>query len=137
MAQLWKRSGSEVNSKASDSSSGPFCTDTVIDSLGASRACAWSLQSVAAWHTRSADTHEWFVNLTSLCAQLCLTLGDLLDCSPPGSSVHGILQARILEWVAISSSRGSSPSGDRTSVSCVSCIAGGFFTCWAIREALT
>ena len=36
------------------------------------------------------------------------TLRDLLDCSPPGSSVHGILQAKILEWVAISSSRGSS-----------------------------
>ena len=37
--------------------------------------------------------------------QLCLTLCDLMDCSPPGSSVHGISQARILEWVAISSSR--------------------------------
>ena len=40
--------------------------------------------------------------------QSCPTLCDLVDCSPPGSSVHGILQARILEWVAISSSRGSS-----------------------------
>ena len=41
-------------------------------------------------------------------AQSCPTLCDPLDCSPPGSSVHGILQARILEWVAISFSRGSS-----------------------------
>ena len=41
-------------------------------------------------------------------AQSCLTLCDPMDCSPLGSSVHGILQARILEWVAISSSRGSS-----------------------------
>ena len=40
--------------------------------------------------------------------QSCLTLGDPMDCSPPGSSVHGILQARILEWVAMPSSRGSS-----------------------------
>ena len=40
--------------------------------------------------------------------QSCLTLYDSLDCSPPGSSVHGILQARILEWVAMPSSRGSS-----------------------------
>ena len=40
----------------------------------------------------------------------CLTLCDPMDCSPPGSSVHGILQARMLEWVAISFSRGSSPS---------------------------
>ena len=41
-------------------------------------------------------------------AQSCLTLSDPMNCSPPGSSVHGILQARILEWVAIPSSRGSS-----------------------------
>ena len=40
--------------------------------------------------------------------QSCLTLCNAMDCSPPGSSVHGILQARILEWVAISFSRGSS-----------------------------
>ena len=59
---------------------------------------------------------------------------DPVDCSLPGSSVHGILQARILEWVAISFSRGSSRPGDQTQVSC---IAGGFFSSWAIREALT
>ena len=47
---------------------------------------------------------------TCLVPQSCLTLCDLMDCSPPGSSVHGITQARILEWVAISSSRGSSQS---------------------------
>ena len=44
--------------------------------------------------------------------QSCLTLCDPMDCSLPGSSVHGILQARILEWVAMSSSRGSSPLRD-------------------------
>ena len=48
-----------------------------------------------------------------------------MDCSPPGSSVHGILQSRILEWVAMSSSRGSSQPKDQTQVSC---IAGRFFT---------
>ena len=48
-----------------------------------------------------------------------------MDCSPRGSSVHGISQAKILEWVAISFSRGSSQPRDGT---CVSCIAGGFFT---------
>ena len=46
--------------------------------------------------------------------QSCSTLCDPMDWSPPGSSVHGMLQARILEWVAISSSRGSSPPRDRT-----------------------
>ena len=56
-----------------------------------------------------------------------------MDCSPPGSSVHEIFQARILEWVAISFSRGSSQPRDRNQVSC---IAGRFFTDWATREAL-
>ena len=52
-------------------------------------------------------------------AQSCMTLCDAMDCSPPGSSVHGIPQARILEWVAISSSRGSSGPRDRTRISCI------------------
>ena len=55
-----------------------------------------------------------------------------MDSSPPDSSVHGILQARILEWVAISFFRGSFQPRDRTQVSC---IAGGLFTNWATREA--
>ena len=54
-----------------------------------------------------------------LAAQLCLTLCDPVDCSPQGSSVHGIFQARILEWLAISYSRGSFPSRDQTHVSCI------------------
>ena len=62
-------------------------------------------------------------------------LCDPLDCSPSGSSVHGIFQAGILEWVAISFSKGSPQPRDQTQVSCVSCTAGRFFTCWAIREA--
>ena len=49
--------------------------------------------------------------------QLCPTLCNPMDCNPPGSSVHGILQARILEWVAISFSRGSSGTRDQTRVS--------------------
>ena len=57
---------------------------------------------------------------------------DPVDCSPPGSSVHGILQARILEWVAISFSRGSSQPRNRTWVSCIS---GRWFTDWTMREA--
>ena len=59
--------------------------------------------------------------------QLCPTLCDHMD-----HTVHGILQARILEWVAFPFSRGSSQPRDRTQVSC---IAGGFFTIWATREA--
>ena len=54
--------------------------------------------------------------------QLCLTLCDLVGCSLPDSSIRGIFQARILEWVAISVSRGSSQSRNRIHVSCASCI---------------
>ena len=54
-------------------------------------------------------------------AQSCPTLSDPMDCSLPASSIHGILQARILEWAAISYSRGSSQPRNRTHVSCVSC----------------
>ena len=60
-----------------------------------------------------------------LLAKLCLILCNPMDCSPPDSSVHGILQARRLEWAAISFSKCSSWLRDRT---WVSCIAGGFFT---------
>ena len=66
-----------------------------------------------------------------VCVHACSVMSDSLqpmNCSPPASSVHGILQARILEWVAMLSSRGSSRPGDQTHVSCVSCIAVGFFT---------
>ena len=57
-----------------------------------------------------------------------LTLCDPMDCSPPCSSVHGILQARTLEWVAMPSSRGCSQPRDQTHISFSFCIAGGFFT---------
>ena len=67
--------------------------------------------------------------------QSCLILWDPMNCSPPGSSVHGILQARILEWVAIRSSRGSSWPRDWTHISWVSCIVGKLFTHWATWEA--
>ena len=56
---------------------------------------------------------------------------DPMDCSLPGSSVHGFLQARILKWVAMASSRGSSWPRDQTQVSC---IAGRFLTGWATRK---
>ena len=70
-----------------------------------------------------------------LIAQSCPTLCDPMECSPPGSSVHRILQADILEWVAMPSFRASSPLRNWTHVSCGSCIAGGFFTRWITWEA--
>ena len=59
--------------------------------------------------------------------QLCLTICDPMNCSLPGSSIHGILQARTLKWVAMSFSMDSSWPGDQTQVSCISC---RFFTIW-------
>ena len=80
-----------------------------------------------------ADLGIWSMNASlgggGVVAELCLTLGTLS--SLPGSSVHGVLQARILEWIAISFSRGSSQPRNRTLVSCIS---GRFFSNWATRE---
>ena len=94
------------------------------------------------WATREAkrrekDQDEGSLNISpqseseSEVAQSCLTLCDPTDCSPPGSSVHGIFQARILKWVAISFSRKSSQPRDWTQVSR---IVGRHFTIWATRE---
>ena len=66
------------------------------------------------------------------CAQSCQTLCDLMDCSPPVSSVNRIFQARLLEPVAISFSRGSSPPRDGTPASSFSCI--GRRTCWISKH---
>ena len=76
---------------------------------------------------------EWFLHIKVSAHQSCLTLCDPTNCSPPVSSVHEILQARILEWVAIPFSRRSSRPRDQTEVSCV---AGRFFTISTTREAL-
>ena len=69
-----------------------------------------------------------FSFIVCACAQLCPTLCDPMDCSTPGFFVHGIFQARILEWVVISSSRGSSLPRDWTRVSLPSALVGRFLT---------
>ena len=74
-----------------------------------------------------------FLNKWSEVAQLRPTLWDPKDCSLPGSSIHGIFQARVLEWVAISFSRESSWPRDRTRVSHM---VGRCFTVWATGEVL-
>ena len=66
--------------------------------------------------------------------QLCPTLCDPMDCSLRSSSIHGILQARILEWVAISFSRGPSWPRDQIHISCVSCIGRWILYHWATWE---
>ena len=78
---------------------------------------------------RSSTSHKrWVIKKQCACMrakllQLCLTVCDPMGCNPSGSSVHGILQARILEWVAMPSSRGSSLPRDRTCISYISYIS--------------
>ena len=88
------------------------------------------LLSLSSMLLRSLHVFLWldrsFLFVKSESAQSCLTLLDPMDCSPPGSSVHGILQARILEWVAIPFSRRSSQPRDQTQVSRI------YFYCWVI-----
>ena len=77
-----------------------------------------------------------------ICTQSCPTLHDPMDSSPPGSSVHGILQERILEWIAISFSRGSSWTRDRSRVSFVFCFGRWIlyhsvqFSCSVVSDSL-
>ena len=86
----------------------------------------WQAGSLPLNHLGSPS--DWVCSVTHSCPTLC----DPMDWSPPGSSVHGIFQARILQWVAIPFSRGYSWPRNRI---LISCIAGWFFTIWAIWEA--
>ena len=94
------------------------------------RACTCELScvllSVASWNVacQAPLVHGIFQAriLSVLATQACPTHCDPMDCSPPGSSVQEILQARILKWVAIPSSKGSSQHRNQTHISCVSCI---------------
>ena len=92
------------------------------------------------WENCSQIKHIIFTFIRQ-CAYVCAqslqlypTLCNSMKCSPPGSSVHGIPQAGILEWVAMSSSRGSSPPRNQT---WVSCIGRQVLYGWATREAFT
>ena len=90
-------------------------------------------QRCIAWFKHGSDAVRFIFKYESLLAQSCPALCDSMNCSPPGSSVHGILQARKLAWVAISFSRGSLRPRNLTQVSC---IAGRFFTNWDTKKVL-
>ena len=93
---------------------------------------AHSPSSLCPSHGPHVRPHASGMKVKVLVAQSCLTLCNPMDCSLPGSSIHGIFQARILEWVTIPFSRGTSQPRDWTQISC---IVGRFFTVWATREA--
>ena len=100
---------------------------------GAWRALVHRIAKRRIWLSMHTHTHTHTYPYLCVCVSYSvMTICDLMDCSPPSSSVHRIFHARILEWVAIPFSRGSSPPRDRT---WVSCIAGRFLTDWDTREA--
>ena len=89
------------------------------------------IQGMKSYGFSSSYVQMWVGKWVSEVTQSCLTLCDSILCSLPGFSIHGILQARILEWVTISFSRGSSQPRDQTQVSHV---GGRLFNLWATRE---
>ena len=104
----------------------------------------WSKKDQSSWRSPACSFcifHRFSGRKNNLCCmyakllQSCLTLCDPMECSPPGSSVYGILQARILEWVAMSSSRGSSQPRDQTKSLTSPALADRFFTTSATQEA--
>ena len=95
---------------------------------------ATSVDATAACFENLLNQPRLCVRMCVFVAQLCLTLCNPMDWSLPGSSIHGISQARLLELVAIAFSRGSSQPRDWIQDSC---IAGRFFTIWAtVVEAI-
>jgi len=88
-----------------------------------------------AYDFKQATSFHW-ASVWHVCAQSRLTLCDPVDRNLPGSSVHGVFQARILEWVAIPFSRGSARSRNQTHAFCISCIGRWILYYCATREAL-
>ena len=89
-----------------------------------------SIHTYTYMYSCTCNIHNFILH-SHVCAQLpqsCLILFDPFNHSQPSSFVHEVLPIRILEWVAISSSRGSSPPRDWTHISCIFCIAGGLYT---------
>ena len=112
----------------------PNCRKPSVPDLTCNAVSRWGLGEVFCYSSLSWLIHSYCVHTCS--ASSSQTLWDPMDCNPPGSSVHVILQAWILEWVAMPSSRGSSRPRDQTRVtyiSYVSCID-SFFTTSATRD---
>ena len=97
------------------------------------------------WHTCWWDEHDWrrppchegTARPCTLSRESCPALCETMDCSPPGPSVYGIFQARILQWVVVSFSRGSSWPRDQTRVSCISYKARWILYHWVTWEAMS
>ena len=113
----------------------PFHTNTYYGHLEksthSSKCVLVFLCSLSLWFLIVSGVEHLFVHLLAISSLVKVTQSCLTLCDPMDYTVHGILQARILKWVAFPFSRESSQPRDWTGVSC---IAGRFFTTWAIRE---
>jgi len=110
-----------------------FCSQPFLFHMGLFHRIESWLWSFARWRGPACPTLPWTpCDPSLLVTQSYSALCDPMDWNPPGSSVHGILQARILEWIAIPFYRESSRLRDQTRVSCT---AGRFFAVWVTREA--
>ena len=99
--------------------------------------CVWVFEFFDKCGNRKQTSLHWlWMEVKILVAQSCPTLCDPMNCGPPGSSVHGILQGGTLEWVAIPFSRGSSWPRDRTRVFCVFCVSRQVLYHWCHWEAI-
>ena len=114
------------NSRPSSRWCHPAISSSVVPFFSCPQALSADGTRMEKQRTVTLEMHEW-VKVPQLCPTLCNTMG----CSLPGSSVHGILKAGILKWVAIPFSTGFSQPRDQTWVSCT---AGSLFTTWASRE---
>ena len=120
----------------------PHTKSCISESLQKVSPCAGSPVANASplWTKHFPQTLLYWVRQVGQAALLCSvaqsrpTLCDSMECSLPGSSVHGIFQARTLEWAVISYSRASSQPRDRTHISCISCIGRRILYCWATWE---
>ena len=110
----------------------PFHWNALESLLKISLLCITNIYTFFFWIPYSVSLIHVPAKLIQSCPALC----DFMDCSPPGSSLHGILQARILEWVAMPSSRGSSWPRVGACLSFKFLALAGFFTSSTTREAL-
>ena len=108
-----------------------ICLLQVLDKLIKKKCAMWLSRPIEGASILSLRQKVLFI-IVVLITQSCPTLWGPTDYSPPGSCVHGILQTRILEWVTIPFSKGSSQPRDQIQVSC---IAGRFFTTWATGKS--
>ena len=108
-------------------------TQSSLTDLQLVRRMVWGPSCETCYRNAESQAPSRHIESEVLVTYLCPTLCDPMDCSLPDSSVQGVLQERIPEWVAIPFSKGSSQPRDQTRVSCS---AGSFFTVWATREAI-